>query len=195
MKVKHAVLSIALLAVCFVSMKPAGAQIPGAMNQANLSFSVKITGKVTGQFRGESTLKGRENSIEGLRFSSQVTSPRDIATGLPSGKRQHSPITFTKIWGPASPQIFQACVTNELLPTVKFEFWKVLPGGREVIFQTIALTNASISSVRRYIGVASGGDAPDPRELEDVTLTFQKIEIQDNAAGGLAAADSWMAAK
>jgi type VI secretion system secreted protein Hcp len=194
MKVKLAVASIVLLAVCFVPMKPAGGQVPGTMNQANLFFSVKITGR-TGLFRGESTAKGRENSMEGLRFSSQVTSPRDVATGLPSGKRQHSPITFTKMWGPASPQIFQACVTNEVLPTVKFEFWRAIPGGKEVIYQTITLTNASISSVRRYIGVAAGGDPPDPRALEDVSFTFQKIEIQDNAMGGTAAMDDWAAAR
>jgi type VI secretion system secreted protein Hcp len=187
MKVKLAVASIALLTVGLVPIKPAGAQV---LAQTHV-FWVKITGSKTGPFRGETTLKARENSVEGFRFSSQVTSPRDGATGLPSGKRQHSPITFTKLWGPASPQIFQACVTNEILPTVKFEFWRVIPTGQQVLYQTITLTNASISSVRRYVAVAVAGDPPDPRELEDVTFTFQKIEIQDNAAGGTAASDSW----
>ena len=44
------------------------------------------------------------------------------------------------------------------------------------------------------VAVASAGDPPDPRDLEDVTFTFQKIEIQDNAAGGAAASDTWAAA-
>ncbi len=192
MKVILAVASIALLGVCFVSMKPAEAQVPASATQTH-SFWVKITGSKIGTFRGETTLKGRESSVEGFRFSYQVTSPRDVATGLPSGRRQHSPITFTKLWGPASPQIFQACVTNEILSTVRFEFWKTIPSGQQVIYQTITLTNASISTVRRYVAVASAGDPPDPRDLEDVTFTFQKIEIQDNASGGAGASDTWVA--
>jgi type VI secretion system secreted protein Hcp len=191
MKAKLAVASIVFLAVCLVPMKSTGAQVPALTAQTKL-FWVKITGSKTGPFRGEATLKGREGSVEGFRFSSQVTSPRNVATGLPSGNRQHSPITFTKMWGAASPQIFQACVTNEILPTVKFEFWKTVASGQQIIYQTITLTNASISSVRRYVAVAAAGDPPDPRELEDVTFTFQKIEIQDNVSG-TAASDAWSA--
>jgi hypothetical protein len=32
---------------------------------------------------------------------------------------------------------------------------------------------------------------PDPRELEDITFTFQKIEFSD--ASGIAAVDAWAA--
>jgi len=52
-------------------------------------------------------------------------SPRDPASGLPTGKRQHKPISFLKEWGAATPQLFQALVTNENLKTVKFEFLQV----------------------------------------------------------------------
>jgi len=42
-------------------MKPAGAQV---LAQTHV-FWVKITGSKTGPFRGETTLKARENSVEG----------------------------------------------------------------------------------------------------------------------------------
>ena len=35
----------------------------------------------------------------------EVKSPRDIATGQASGKRQHGSITIVKEWGAASPQL------------------------------------------------------------------------------------------
>lgn len=34
-----------------------------------------------------------------------VQSPRDSASGMASGKRTHSPVTFVKEWGPATPQL------------------------------------------------------------------------------------------
>jgi len=38
-----------------------------------------------------------------------------------------------------------------------------------------------------------GNEAPDPRELEDVSFTFQKIDITD--ANGAAISDNWLAAR
>jgi len=190
MKIKYVAGLIALTVMCLAALKPTQGQV--SANRSRVFF-VKITGsQKIGPFRGESLLKGHQDWIEGIRFSSQVTSPRDAATGQPSGKRQYSPITFTKVWGPSSPQIFQACVTNEVLSTVKFEFWTTISGGQEVMYQTIILTNATVSSFRRSIGVPMGNEPPDPRDLEDVSLTFQKIEITDNAKGGITAMDDWM---
>lgn len=34
-----------------------------------------------------------------------IISPRDSASGLPTGKRQHKPMTFVKEWGAASPEL------------------------------------------------------------------------------------------
>jgi hypothetical protein len=37
--------------------------------------------------------------------SYEVKSPRDAATGMPTGKRQHGSITIVKEWGAASPEL------------------------------------------------------------------------------------------
>lgn len=189
MKVKHAVVSIALAAICFAPLKLAQGQI-SAVAQRSVFF-VDIKGAKQGQFKAENMLPGvHKGGIEGVKFSSAVTSPRDLATGMPSGKRQFSVITFTKLWGPSSPQMIQACTTNESL-TVTFEFVKAGLGGKEIVYQTIKLTGATISSVKRYIDVSMGNEAPDPRELEDVSFTFQKIDIID--ANGATVTDDWVA--
>jgi type VI secretion system secreted protein Hcp len=190
MKLKHAVISIALAAICFAPLRLAQGQISTVAQKS--VFYVDIKGMKQGQFKAESVVSGaHKGSIEGIKFSSQLNSPRDIATGMPSGKRQYSAITFTKLWGPSSPQILQACTTNETLLTVTFEFVKASPGKGEIVYQTIKLTNATVSSVRRYIDVAVGGEPADPRELEDVSLTFQKIDVID--ANGATLVDDWTA--
>lgn len=47
-----------------------------------------------------------------------VKSPRDLATGQASGKRQHGSVTFSKEWGPASPQL-RAMTTTYDVKTLK----------------------------------------------------------------------------
>lgn len=43
--------------------------------------------------------------------SYQIVSPRDAASGLPTGKRMHKPMVITKEWGASSPQL------SEIKPT------------------------------------------------------------------------------
>lgn len=117
--------------------------------------------------------------------------PTDPATGQVSGKRQHKPLTFTKQWGAASPQIFQAAVTNEVLKSVNFEFTSVAASGVETPMFTISLTNASISGFDGSVQLGEvGGPVIDDRELERVQFEFQKIAIT-SISGGTTATDDW----
>ncbi len=81
-------------------------------------------------------------------------------------------------------------MTNEVLRSVTFEFVKTNPNGKEIIYETITLTNATVASIKRYIATPTGSEQPDPRALEDVSLTFQKIEIK-NTVAGTASMDTW----
>jgi type VI secretion system secreted protein Hcp len=165
---------------------------PAQMPNAATVFYVDIKGAKQGQFKFDSSPKAaaQKGYTEAIKFYYQVTSPRDAATGLPTGQRQYSAITITKAWGTSSPQILTACATNEILPTVTFNFVKPNGLGQTIVYQTIKLTNATITSVKRHIDVSTGTEPPDPRELEDVSFTFQKIEVQD--VNGTMAMDDWM---
>ncbi len=89
-------------------------------------FYVKMKGKKQGDFKGESIRKEWDKWMTGLSFEYSVQAPRDIATGQASGKRQHSPVIFTKEWGASSPLLLQALVSNEILENVEFDFIKSL---------------------------------------------------------------------
>jgi type VI secretion system secreted protein Hcp len=119
-----------------------------------------------------------------LAFNYEVTSPRDPATGLPSGKRQHMPVSFVKEWDDASPQLFEACCNNETLDSVRFKF----VDADAKTSHTITLTNATISSMRCDIKGPAPPAAGTAQDLEEVALTFQKIEF---VSGVRAASDTW----
>lgn len=163
-------------------------------------FYVSIEGTKQGRFKGETGAARRgdgtaeslgADKIAGIRYLSEVKSPRDVATGQASGKRQHQPITITKEWGAASPQLFQALVQNEVLKSVFFEFVKTSSQGTEVVYHTVKLTNATVSNIKAYVDLTdTTGDPYDAHELEDVSFTFQKIEME-NKEGQTVASDDW----
>ena len=161
------------------------------------TFSVSIKGHKQGQFKAETTQGLAKNKIAGLRFSYEVASARDKATGQASGKRQHSPVKMVKAIGAATPQIFQALVNNEVLDDVKFEFQRTNANGEEEIYYTITLTNARVASVRQFTndelaaaGAPAKGKSSDPMELEEVSFVFQKIEVESKE-GKTVGSDDW----
>jgi type VI secretion system secreted protein Hcp len=171
-----------LLLVGCLGLKMAEAQISAFRTQPSgspVTCQVKIVGAHQGAFKGDAG-----PLIEAIRFVQQGSSPHDPATGMATGRRQYAPIVITKEWGASSPQIMQAMATNEMLPTVVIQFSRHDPSGKEFAYQTITLTNASISAVRRYMG----GET-DPRPLEDVSFTFQKYELRD-ASGTVVSDDA-----
>jgi len=153
-------------------------------------FYVVIKGAHQGAFKGELSGANHRDQIAGLRFSMQVSAAREASSGQATGKRQYSNVLFTKEWGAASPQILAAMTSNEVLQSVDFEFVRTNPLGQESVFETVKLTQASITSVRRYLGVPGDGDPVDPRPLEDISLTFRKIEVT-STEGKLTFTDDW----
>ncbi|MBI3555666.1 MAG: type VI secretion system tube protein Hcp [Deltaproteobacteria bacterium] len=140
------------------------------------TFHMQVDGKAQGKFRGEGS--GEKNGlITGMHLAFEVKSPRDPASGLPSGKRQYSPIVVTKEWGAASTQLLRALLNNEQLKTVVLNFYKPSPNGSEVLFETWTLTDASISDLKSYVSPTVAGDPYSGKNLEDVSFTFHRLEI------------------
>ncbi|HMF65264.1 MAG TPA: type VI secretion system tube protein TssD [Edaphobacter sp.] len=149
-------------------------------------FYATVTGAKQGAFKGETTQKGREGKILGVAFSYGVLSPHAVSSGAgqATGKRQHQPVVFTKEWGASSPQFYQAAFTNETLTSVLFEFIVTNRDGTQQVDHTIKLTNASIIAVRQTLPDSQpAGSLVDPRELQEISFTFQKIEIVSLTGG------------
>jgi type VI secretion system secreted protein Hcp len=156
-----------------------------------------ITIHVTIKAATQGTLKRQGARPENGRipvvfFELGVVETIDPGSGLPSGRRQHKPVVFRKEVGAASPQLFQAAVTTETLKSVVFEFMRLSPEGKEVVDHSVTLTNAVICSFKDSVQIGQqGGPVVDSRELEEIALSFQKIEMV-NLSGGTQAGDDWM---
>lgn len=72
------------------------------------------------------------------------------------------------------------------------EFIRAGQAGKEEVYQTIRLTNATVSSIRMHVNEAQAGGPGDNRALADVSFTFQRIEVE-HKTGRTMAVDDWMA--
>jgi type VI secretion system Hcp family effector len=135
-----------------------------------------------------------EGRILGLSYSHQVESGRgEPGAGAGESRSRHTPIVFSKRWGPASPQLFSALTTQERLPVVRFEFND--PAGRRAsasglaghaTIMVVVLTDAWVESIR-YSSVEGG------EELEFVSLAYRNLRIESPA--GATAGDDWVVAE
>lgn len=132
--------------------------------------TIEITGERQGEFQGSDG-----PMMEIISFSHEIVSPRDAASGLPTGRRQHKPITITKEIDKASPLIFQALVDNENLTEILIG---LLKDGNAVA--TVRLTNASVA------GRAQKGN------YETISFVYQRIEWTW-LDGNITAEDDWEA--
>lgn len=137
-----------------------------AATAVSQSMNVSVTGQKQGSF-------GR--AIPVIAVSHEIVSPRDAASGLPTGKRQHKPISVTVQFGPATPKFVNALVTNENLTSVLIG---LLRNGK--LAATIKLTNASVSHFVQT------------DQNVQFEMTYQKI-TWTWVAGGITAEDDWEA--
>src|SRR4051812_13146781 len=117
-----------------------------------LNAYLQLKGAKQGPIEGSVTQKGREKKIMVIAVSHEIVSPRDPASGLPTGKRMHKPFVITKELDRASPKLYNALVNNENIPEWNLQFWtpqlKATTGtGQEVQHYTVTLTNANIASI------------------------------------------------
>lgn len=146
---------------------------------------LKVEGETQGEIKGSVTEAGKEDLIFASSYQHSVVSPRDAASGLPTGKRQHKPFTITKEIDQATPLLFQAVVTEESLNvTIKFYRTTALSAVEEAFFE-IRLENAQIASIQNYIPLGAEG-----RPTEEVSFTYTKI-VWTHLLENLSSSDTW----
>jgi type VI secretion system secreted protein Hcp len=172
-----------------------------ALGTASLAHAQQVFCKITGQkqgvIAGDNTIKGLEDFIPVLALSQGVSSPRDPASGLPTGKRVHKPFVIVKPLDKASPKLFMAAVTNENLSSVDCSVYR-RTGARQQYFQ-IKLQDAIITSY----DIKARDDSDNDRDIdtgrgatlgthEMIQFVFQRITLIDTVSGTVAQ-DDWEA--
>lgn len=160
-----------------------------------LNAYLTLEGQKSGQVKGSVTQKGRENKIMVIATNHEIVSPRDTASGLPTGKRMHKPFVITKELDKSSPILFNILVNNENIKKWELQFWTSQlaaskGAGAEVQHYKVELENANISSIRSVMPNNKNPDLVNFREYEEVSFTYQKIIWTWND-GGITAQDDW----
>ena len=183
-----------LLALAMVGVLALLLSIPAqALAAEAYKFHVTVQGEKQGKIEGSCVLKGREGTIEGVRFQYTVNIPRDPQSGLPSGKRIHQPVVITKNLDKSSPKLFKACITGEHMKKVEIKFYRIDRAGMEQHYYSIKLDDAIVVSVRQYANALNLNDPLATNrgpELEDISFTFKKIKFTWEI-DGIEAEDSW----
>jgi type VI secretion system Hcp family effector len=127
--------------------------------------------------------------ILGLSYDHHIQrDPGDAGSGE-SRRAGHTPIVFSKRWGPASPQLLSALAAQELLTVVRFEFND--PARRRasasgladhMTIMIVVLTDAQITGI--HYSSTQGSE-----ELEFVSLSYRSLRIE--SPGGAAATGDW----
>ena len=133
--------------------------------------------------------------IEVIAYRHTIVAPRDAASGLPTGKRQHLPFTVTKPVDKATPMILQALVNNDSI-AVRLEFVRPDPniptGGAEEHYYTIELIDAHIAGIRQeMLNNKYPENIPLP-VMEHITFTYQNLKRQwDAETIPVVGSDNW----
>lgn len=157
-----------------------------------LNAYLTLKGETQGDIKGSVTQAGREDTIAVIAFDQEIKSPRDAASGLPTGKRQHGPLTITKEVDKSTPLIYSAMVNNENISELKLMCWQPSATGQEVQHFTIELTNASVSNIQIEMLNNKYPENMQHKEREHVSFCYQKI-IWTWEDGGITAEDDWEA--
>jgi len=114
-----------------------------------MAFESYMTFKGTkqGTIKGTSTKGKHTGGVVIQSFSFGVESPVDAGSGQLTGRRQHKPVVIVREVDEASPLLFQALCTNESFTSASLSFARPSSGGKLSVFNTIELTNATISEI------------------------------------------------
>lgn len=117
-----------------------------------------------------------------LTTAASAAGARSAGSGRATMRRANDPVVIVKAIDESSSFFVKSAASGETFTSVRFEFKRTVGSGTEV-YQTVTLTNATISSVREING--NGG-----QPMQEVSFTFQKIEYS-NKDGAAAAPTSW----
>jgi type VI secretion system secreted protein Hcp len=157
-----------------------------------LNAYLKLKGQKSGEIKGSVVQKGRENTILIVGADHLIVSPRDAASGLPTGKRQHQPIVLTKEVDRATPVLHTVLTNNENITEFRLDFWQAANTGAELQYFTIELVNASIASIKLEM---LNNEYPENVKIpvrEKIAFTYQKI-IWTWRQDGVTSTDDWEA--
>ncbi len=156
-----------------------------------LNAYLRLKGEKQGEIKGSVTERGREGRIMVIAASHSIESPRDAASGLPTGKRQHEPFVIKKELDRSTPLLYSLLVNNEKIVEWELQFWEPSPTGAEVNHYAVKLTNANIANIDFIMPDNKDPNLMKRAEYEEIAFAYETIQWIWND-GGITSSDDWL---
>ncbi|MNH20802.1 Major exported protein [compost metagenome] len=163
---------------------PAYIKIEG-QTQGNIT-----AGAFTSDSVGNVFVEGHEDEILVQEIKHEVTVPTDPQSGQPSGQRVHKPFMFTSSLNKATPLMYNALASGEMLPKVTVNWYRTSVEGKQELFFVTELTDATIVKINAVMPHAQDKENADFTQLIEVSLSYRKINW-DHKVSGTAGSDDW----
>jgi type VI secretion system secreted protein Hcp len=122
-------------------------------------------------------------------FTTNVTIPRDPQSGQPTGLRVHQPASITKSYDKASPMLWQALCTGEILQ-ISLSFWRTSLTGQQEQYFTIKYTDALLVDGQGYVPDCLDEQYRNYPHMETWKFTYRKVDWTHEKAG-TSGSDDW----
>jgi len=142
------------------------------------------------EFKGSCDIAPHEGSMEIWGWDHKVDSPRDAASGLPTGKRRHHPFTLIKAVDSASPRLMQTLVDNINIKKWLLRVYRPSKTGAEEEYFNIELFDANICAVHQEMLNNKYPENMQHPFRERISFTYGKI-LWTWMDGGVSAEDNW----
>jgi len=159
-----------------------------------MSETVHLALKANGNaIKGESTQTSldRTDTIECYYYEQGVSSARDAATGMATGRRQYEPIVIRKRIDKSSPLLSKALSENQVVEGV-FKFYRPNPTGDGTTeqFYSVQIKKGRISAMKQFLPDTTSDDTSHQHPMEEVSFVFGTISWTFTD-GGVTHEDDW----
>lgn len=133
-----------------------------------------------------------QGKITVVGFTSGIVVPRDMTSGVATGARNHQPVVITKFFDRASPLLWQALATNEILEEVVSEFYRTDPGGMPQPQQFFKMTwkNATLIEGKAYLPLTIDPKNNFYQNMEAWSFTYKEVKWE-HIPGSTSGEDKW----
>ena len=157
---------------------------------AALTAYLTVKGQKQGTLRGGSARETGATTV--VSFAHDVMSPRDAASGLPTGKRMHKPISVTLEVGPsASPEWKEVATKATVLPQLTIALLTTpQPGKPATLYETVTLKNAIVTKLQEGMTDTPASSSERTNYLR-LTIDYAELHTLVTHADGKTETDTW----
>lgn len=139
-----------------------------------------------------------QKNWEVIQSDHGVKSPRDAASGLATGRRQHLPMILTIEIGRLTPLFLEMVFKNDTIEKMEIKTYSprqnstaASAAGKPIHIHSTILTHATVCEVRTVMRNIKNPDNNKYEMYQDVSFTYQKIE-SIYKEGNITGQDDWL---